>query len=188
MILDHYENYRLKLIADLSGKERILDIGYAAKPNMYLPAAETTGLDLEKPRLSTYKEEVQADVRELPRIFAGRVFDTIICAEFIEHLEDPYAFLREIKRFLSPQGQLIISTPNPISFPVVAFEWLGTRKFFYSSDHTYYFLPRWVWRLLERTGYKVVKQKGVGLWLPGKFILPCPVSLSYQAIYVAEHA
>jgi 2-polyprenyl-3-methyl-5-hydroxy-6-metoxy-1,4-benzoquinol methylase len=42
-------------------------------------------------------------------------FDVILCIEGIEHLEDAFAFLREIWRLLRPGGILIVTTPNIIS-------------------------------------------------------------------------
>ncbi|MDB5189504.1 MAG: methyltransferase type 11 [Parcubacteria group bacterium] len=40
-------------------------------------------------------------------------FDGITSIEVIEHLENPYHFLRECARILKPGGILILSTPNP---------------------------------------------------------------------------
>jgi 2-polyprenyl-3-methyl-5-hydroxy-6-metoxy-1,4-benzoquinol methylase len=42
-------------------------------------------------------------------------FDIILCIEGIEHLEDAFAFLREIWRLLKGGGILVVSTPNIIS-------------------------------------------------------------------------
>lgn len=42
-------------------------------------------------------------------------FDLILCVEGIEHLEDAFAFLREMHRLLKPGGILLVSTPNIIS-------------------------------------------------------------------------
>lgn len=39
-------------------------------------------------------------------------FDTIVCAEVIEHLENPRALMREISRLLAPGGLAVLSTPN----------------------------------------------------------------------------
>lgn len=40
-------------------------------------------------------------------------FDALTSIEVIEHLENPYHFLRECARILKPNGVLILSTPNP---------------------------------------------------------------------------
>jgi len=39
-------------------------------------------------------------------------FDAITSVEVIEHLENPFAFLRGIARLLSPSGVAIVTTPN----------------------------------------------------------------------------
>jgi 2-polyprenyl-3-methyl-5-hydroxy-6-metoxy-1,4-benzoquinol methylase len=43
-------------------------------------------------------------------------FDGITSIEVVEHLENPYHFLRECARILKPGGVLIVSTPNPDHF------------------------------------------------------------------------
>ncbi len=42
-------------------------------------------------------------------------FDYIICFEVIEHMENPMALCRELKRVLCKGGRLFISTPNILS-------------------------------------------------------------------------
>jgi 2-polyprenyl-3-methyl-5-hydroxy-6-metoxy-1,4-benzoquinol methylase len=42
-------------------------------------------------------------------------FDLVVSIEGIEHLENPYAFVREMHRLCRPGGVFIITTPNPIS-------------------------------------------------------------------------
>ena len=145
------------------------------------------GVDLNQPTTpSGYEEELVGNVFALAELLPGRRFDTIICGEFIEHIENPYELLRTLREVLSPGGRLLMSTPNPLGFPVVALEYLRSRTFFYTKEHVYYFSPRWAERLLERCGFSVREVAPVGLWLPVGFV-PFPiVSLSYQVIYVAE--
>lgn len=42
-------------------------------------------------------------------------FDYVVCLEVIEHMENPLAFCRELKRVLRQGGRLFISTPNILS-------------------------------------------------------------------------
>lgn len=46
--------------------------------------------------------------------YDDNTFDVITNIEVIEHLENPYHFLREVARILKPGGRLILSTPNPL--------------------------------------------------------------------------
>jgi len=44
--------------------------------------------------------------------FADGLFDVALSIEGIEHLENRFAYLRELHRVLKPQGTLILTTPN----------------------------------------------------------------------------
>lgn len=55
------------------------------------------------------KPDVQADAHSLP--FADAVFDTIICAEVLEHVFRPDQVMREINRVLKEGGALLITVP-----------------------------------------------------------------------------
>jgi len=186
-----YEKRRLQLLAEQTQGPRVLDVGYAAMPNPHVSEFETVGYDMAAPTepVDGYRELIQGRAEEIGKRLAGRTFDTILCAEIIEHLEEPYDFLRQVHGLLErPGGRLLLSTPNPLGLPVIVAELLGLRKFFYEKEHTYYFLPRWMRRMLEMTGYRLVRTVPVGLWLPLAVWPVVPPALSYQNIYVAEPA
>jgi len=44
--------------------------------------------------------------------FPDEAFDFILCSNGIEHLEDPFQFIRESFRILKEKGKLVITTPN----------------------------------------------------------------------------
>jgi 2-polyprenyl-3-methyl-5-hydroxy-6-metoxy-1,4-benzoquinol methylase len=185
--MEIYQKHRLEKIAALSQGPAILDIGCAAIPNPYLQGTRVVGLDLQEMKvLPPYTEHVISDVTEAEAVLGSEVFDSIIMGEFIEHMERPYDILRSIRTLLKPQGVLLLSTPNPLGLPVVVAEYLTMRRFFYEKEHTFYFTPRWVWRLLERCGFEVTGTIGCGLYLK-PFWFPAPSTLSYQVIYVARH-
>jgi SAM-dependent methyltransferase len=184
-----YEERRLKLLARHASGHAVLDIGYAHWPNPYLGSHYRVGLDLNKPSPESdvrYDEEIVGDVSNIVDAVGGRRFDTIICGELIEHLENPYQLLRDLKQLLAKDGRLLVSTPNPLAPPVVIAEYLRLRRFFYTPGHLYYFLPRWVVRLFESTGYDVSGIHPVGLWTPFGAIPLCPSALSYQVIYIGR--
>lgn len=43
-------------------------------------------------------------------------FDIVLCSEVIEHIENPWGFMRHVKKIVAPHGQVIFSTPNNESF------------------------------------------------------------------------
>lgn len=60
-----------------------------------------------------------SDVREVVRKIKQK-FRFIVGGDILEHLEDPWEFLRELKRVVEPGGQLLLSIPNIAFWPVVA--------------------------------------------------------------------
>ena len=49
--------------------------------------------------------------------FGDQEVDVLYCSEVIEHIPEPEALLREIKRVLKPTGHLLLTTPNaPLIF------------------------------------------------------------------------
>lgn len=183
---DHYENRRLKLIAGFCAEGKSLDLGYAQAPNPYLNPELTTGLDLNANSQEIhYSNELIGDIQDVENIVEGEKFTNVIAGELIEHLEDPYSFLRSLHPVLEQKGRLILSTPNPVAWPTLLLEWSISRRFFYTQEHKHYFAPRWVVRMLEHTGYRVDGIKGVGLWAP-LLVPPCPTALAYQVVYVAR--
>jgi 2-polyprenyl-3-methyl-5-hydroxy-6-metoxy-1,4-benzoquinol methylase len=183
-----YEDRRLRIMAEEARGPRVLDLGYAHSPNPYLVQRrelQVTGVDLEPTTDSGYHDTLCADVTQLPGPLGERRFDSVLAGELIEHLEDPYDFLRRTRDLLAPGGRIVLSTPNPLSFPMVICELAGDRKHFYSKYHTYSFPPRWVERMLAIAGFELLRTRAVGLWCPGVVIPWAPTTLSYQNVYVA---
>ena len=58
---------------------------------------------------------VQADLNAPPYALPDGEADVVVSVETIEHLENPRALLRELRRLLKPGGLLILTTPNQLS-------------------------------------------------------------------------
>ena len=93
----------------------------------------------------------QVDGRTLP--FAAGAFDTALCLEVLEHIEDPRAFLREVSR-VAPR-QIIVSVPN---CELLGYLWdhLATPWHMLESTHVNYF-TRWSLGALLREFYPHVE-------------------------------
>lgn len=183
-----YERRRQRLVAR-ECRGDVLDLGHAQLTNPFLDGDRVTGVDLEVPSTpSGYREDLVGSVMALEAVVGDRRFDTVVAAELIEHLEEPYAFLRSIRRVIADDGRLVLTTPNPLGLPVLLLELVRSTRWFYTTDHTYYFLPRWVRRMLETTGFRLLATKPVGIWLPVGYLPWSPIALSYQLVYVAAPA
>jgi SAM-dependent methyltransferase len=83
--------------------QRLIDAGFTKlsawdlDPHRFVVnGAVARGVDLNEP---------------FPSDAAGR-YQLVTAVEVIEHLENPYAFMREVARVLSPEGILLLTTPN----------------------------------------------------------------------------
>lgn len=85
--------------------------------------------------------------------FADGAFDSALCLEVLEHIEEPRAFLREVKR-VAPR-QLIVSVPN---CELLGYLWdhLATPWHMLESTHVNYF-TRWSLGSLLREFYPQVE-------------------------------
>ncbi|MBD1873991.1 methyltransferase domain-containing protein [Nodosilinea sp. FACHB-131] len=79
-----------------------------------------TAADIQ-PRPETIDAAIQWSQADLnnPLNLEAEIFDVIVSAEVIEHLENPRAVAREWSRLLKPGGLLIFSTPNNESWRAI---------------------------------------------------------------------
>jgi SAM-dependent methyltransferase len=93
--------------------------------------------------------------------------DLIILRQLIEHLRDPRAALQQLRRKLSPQGVLVIDTPNRGGLDYLLFRrrhWGG----YHIPRHFHLFNLASLARLLDETGYRVEKQActpSIAFWI-----------------------
>lgn len=105
--------------------KRVLDVacgcGYGSHILRNYGAEEVVGLDISSSAIEyaidTYNIQgvnfITGDCLNPPENIG--CFDVIVTLETIEHLKDPKAFIKSIKRFLNPKGILIISAPNALT-------------------------------------------------------------------------
>jgi SAM-dependent methyltransferase len=128
---------------------------------------------LVRPFCQTYKSmdfqpthpdlDYQSDIQKMP--LGDESFDTVLCAEVLEHVPDPEKALREIYRVLKPGGKLVMSIPHlmylhnePHDFYRYTKYGLRTLLVMYlhNEPHDFYRYTKYGLRtLLERTGFTV---------------------------------
>lgn len=113
---NHAKTSRVSFLCDFiqeftpkSGK--VLDIGCG---DMHLasllPDYDWTGLDINTEQ--SKGRAIEQDLEKTPYPFDPESFDTIVCSEVLEHMFNPLAITKEIRRLIKPSGTYILSTPN----------------------------------------------------------------------------
>ncbi len=103
---------------------------------------------------------VQADALSLP--FKDNSFPFIISSECIEHTLEPLKAIKEMLRVLSPNGIVILSTPNYVwRWSIAVAEGLGIRKF----EGIENFLPRReIYNVFIEAGAEILIAEGLHLF------------------------
>jgi 2-polyprenyl-3-methyl-5-hydroxy-6-metoxy-1,4-benzoquinol methylase len=96
---------------------------------------EAVGVDLMKIPQSNQQnllldKFILADVQQQQLNLPEQYFDIMLCADVLEHLQDPWATLEYLKKFMKKDGLLIISIPNIREFRAL-------RKIFLKGDFLY---------------------------------------------------
>jgi SAM-dependent methyltransferase len=152
---------------------------------VYLPLmrelfAEVTATDVEEAFLARAREvegvRVVRDDVTRSALPAG-AFDVVLCSEVIEHLRDPRAALRGLRRLLAPGGTLVLSTPlrwSPLEVlgrvaflpGVVRVVRAAYREPVLPTGHTGLLSERALRRELAAAGLGVSESARTGLYLP----------------------
>jgi 2-polyprenyl-3-methyl-5-hydroxy-6-metoxy-1,4-benzoquinol methylase len=118
---EHLARYRLA--AQYVPGQRVLDAGcgegYGTALLASAGAAGVVGVDVDEATIEHARERYEldfevADVAELS--FEDGSFDVVVCFETIEHVQDAPRVVAELRRVLSDDGVLVISTPNPSEY------------------------------------------------------------------------
>jgi 2-polyprenyl-3-methyl-5-hydroxy-6-metoxy-1,4-benzoquinol methylase len=105
---------------------------------------------------------IVADLQEQKLPLSHNYFDVLLCADVLEHLQDPWASLEYLKIFLKPDGLLIVSLPNIMEFRAM-------HKIFCKGDFQYalsgvldkthlrFFCKKNMYELVSNAGFSIDK-------------------------------
>jgi SAM-dependent methyltransferase len=159
----------------------VLDLGCAAGAfgaalKARYRGASVTGIetgkaaaDMARSRLDRVVHARLEDVSFADQGFQPGEFDTVIAADILEHLVNPWELLVRIKPILAPRAQIVASIPNVRNISVVAALLLSGR-FDYDErglldiSHLRFFTLRGIRKMFEETGYAL--EQDMALLLP----------------------
>jgi len=99
----------------------------------------------------------QLDARNIPLeeiAFPSGSFNVVLASHLIEHLNEPFSFLKEVHRILKDDGQIFITTPNISGLQAYLY---GGRWRSAIFDHLYLFSAHTLKKMLKKAGFKVEK-------------------------------
>ncbi|HEB90506.1 MAG TPA: methyltransferase domain-containing protein [Deltaproteobacteria bacterium] len=180
-LVDHDIHYTLKrsktgshvqIVSAVAPGSSVLDLGCSngllARP-LRDKNVRVTGVDVG-PGESLSRELAEYHQRdlELPlELPYGRSFDYVVCADVIEHLRNRAQLLRGARRYLKPDGRLIISTPNialwfyRLSLLIGRFEY-GPRGIL-DETHVHLYTGSTFRREVEKAGFSIRRQRVTSL-------------------------
>lgn len=124
----------------------VLDAGCGNKPyRKYFKQGIADYIGVDYSPASGYmgnNADTYADINKMP--FKCNSFDTVLCFEVLEHIEEPHMLLSEFKRVIKKDGKLLLS--SPFAFPV------------HSDGVDYFrFTAKGLKSLIERNGFNVLR-------------------------------
>lgn len=141
---------------------RILDIGtangsflYAAKKRGW----EVEGLEPNKWLCDWAKEHYGLSLKPktiFEQQYPDEAFDVITLWDVLEHVPDPAKVLEECNRILKKEGFLVVNYPDIGSWVAKI---MGRKWVFLLSVHLYYFTPKTIKKMLEKTGFALILKK-----------------------------
>lgn len=137
----------------------VLDIGCGSKPYKDLSDASVyIGIEVKQSGHGHALEPIDVYYDGLSIPVADQSCDLVLCSEVLEHVAEPTALLREIRRVLRPGGHLVLTVP---------FAW-GEHERPYDER-------RWTWyglnRVVSTAGYDDMEIERVGHHLEAIFQL-----------------
>jgi 2-polyprenyl-3-methyl-5-hydroxy-6-metoxy-1,4-benzoquinol methylase len=167
-ILNEWFNHVLTLVRIVINdyqfnNKKVLDLGCSYGNSILYWRDDSEGVEIQEDPVfflnalgkKVYQLNVEEDLSQLE----GKKYDAIYCAALIEHLKSPYSFLLQLNPLLKNDGVLAIAHPI-VPPPFFRYLWklaVGYQGWM-AKDHLYFFTPNTSKLILERAGFKVIRQ------------------------------
>ena len=196
------ESYRfgLRWMGSLRPPGRLLDVGPGTGIFLYIARKEfgwePSGVDICSESAVKAREEfeIELDVGDFDTYaWEPGIFDAVTMLDMLEHTTDPTFSLRRAFELLQPGGLMYVVVPNQrCLLTLILDKWIQLggpmREYFlerlYVSPHEYYFEPRTLRAMLEKSGFQVSDVRTGNVYL-GRYRLPIwmrvPMEIVLQA-------
>lgn len=160
-------NLRVEALLDaVPAEAKVLDLGcvqHSAEKasnedwvhgELYDVADKVVGVDYERKEVEKLRKQgynvVHGNVEELD---LDDTFDVVVAGELVEHLSNVGNFLDSVRDHLRPEGEFIMTTPNPWAFH--RFKQAVFGEVYSNEEHTCWFDERTLTQVLDRHEFEV---------------------------------
>lgn len=179
---EYHDHPRTELVEMFAhAPRRVLDIGCATGATGQViksrwPQAHVTGIELNRAaaRIAAQRIDVVLNDKlenlELERYGIARgSIDTVIVADVLEHLYDPWGTLLQLRPYLSDDAQVLASIPNARNLwlinELINGRWSYAQEGLLDVTHLRFFTRQEIEKLFQETGYDI---QAVGHTLDGR--------------------
>lgn len=157
-------SYRINDLKKMKPSGKLLEIGCAFGYFLELAAEhwDVVGVDITKQGVKSVQERgLDARLGDFCSMdFGAEKFELICMWDTVEHLENPFEFIKKAESLLAPGGYFILTTGNVDSF-VSRFRGVNWRLV-HPPSHLYYFSPKTLTTAMEKAGMKFHDVSHVG--------------------------
>ncbi len=155
-------------VQDAVRGKRVLDIGVVSHAARYFEhgnwrhgkirdaAAYCLGLDILEDLVAELRQRgFNVQVADATSdLDLGDRFDVVFIGDVIEHVDNPSALLRFGARHLTPEGRMLVATPNPFSRKFMR-QFMAEGVMVVNLDHVAWFTPTQALELARRNGIRL---------------------------------
>jgi 2-polyprenyl-3-methyl-5-hydroxy-6-metoxy-1,4-benzoquinol methylase len=143
-------------------KKKVLDIGCSYGNSLLFFGKDSEGIEIQEHMVNlirslgrtVYKINIEDGMEEL----GHDNYDAIYCSAVIEHLLSPYLFLVRLHPLLKKGGILALSYPVVPPFFFKSLWKMVNFQGWLQAQHINFFTPETSRLMIERAGFKVIKQ------------------------------
>ncbi|MBW2991819.1 class I SAM-dependent methyltransferase, partial [Candidatus Woesearchaeota archaeon] len=152
----------LKLIEKYAQKGRIYDVGTAGGSFLHVARKnkwEVYGCEPNKWMCRWSKKHYGLDITPgdiFTKKYPDNYFDVVTLWDVLEHVPSPSKVLFECNRILKKKGLLVVNYPD-IGSGISKL--MGRKWVFLLSVHLFYFTPKTIRRILDKTGFETIVLK-----------------------------
>lgn len=204
--------YIVPLIPDTS--QAVLDVGCSVGVlgrmiKDHIPACKVFGIEISQDMAFEAKRHLDqvfvGDIEQIDveKLFGGQLFDSIIFADVLEHLKDPWNILKNTTRAMCREGVVIVCLPNICHYSTIFSlvfrgKWPYRERGIHDKTHLRFFALKNIFELLKYAEleavridrrYRIFESMGLGPLNRLSWIFRLPVLsrfFTFQYIVVAR--